>query len=471
MCISLGSRGLSGKTYSAAALGLTVAAVLGVDVNLLGGSEVQSRYSQRHMQRMWEYSGAPKYMLLDSTVTRMTLSNKAIIKPLTASQKVVRGDHPAFLFLDELDEMDWEIFQSAIGQPMTQKNWLDVDVGPLPITGTSTLQYPDQTMQKAIDYLEDKGHPLYKWCMFCTSNPKDGWLTQEQIEHKRQTVSAERWRVEYLLGEPSIGTRAIVSDAVEKMFSMPAPTADDTVKFSKNYEEYFFESHKITDDYVIAADWARVKDYTVITVWKTTSMPMKLVYFVRMKHTDWPIQIKKFNQLKRQFRAEGIHDATGLGDVVASMLDDSNDVWDFKMTGAQRSDMLSEFILGVERGFIKSPKIESFYKEILFASDEDVFSKAEKYHLPDSFCSAALAWRLVSDRYPGSSPVGLPKTDPWLEKAMQHNISPQDHRRQVDKHNPSGHELNLLGMQSYSDPVPDTLDRDSPWLNMIGASW
>ena len=43
--------------------------------------------------------------------------------PLTASQKSVRGPHPPSLLLDEIDEMDLEIFDAALGQPMPQENW------------------------------------------------------------------------------------------------------------------------------------------------------------------------------------------------------------------------------------------------------------------------------------------------------------------------------------------------------------
>jgi hypothetical protein len=417
--ISKGSRGLSGKSYAMSALGLTTAVVLGGDVNLLGGSFEQSANIHKHMRNAWNHPGSPRYMLLKEANTEVLLSNHSIIRPLTASQKTVRGPHPATLLLDELDEMDYEIYESSLGQPMNQQNWAGVTITPV-IAGTSTLQYGDGTFSKIIKKNAEEGIHTFEWCYHEAANPIDGWLTQDQILHKKQTVSAERWRVEYELGEPGIGNRAFDSNAVERTFAQKVPEGA-LIARKKDYEEYEFEKHSMTEDYVIAADWARSQDYTVISVWKATSLPMQLVYYVRMNHLPWPVMIKKFNVLQQRYRAEGIHDATGLGDVVASMIEDTN-TWDFKMVGAQRDDMLSEYVGAVEQGKVRAHRIESIYKATLYASVEDLFSRAKEFHLPDEVCSAALAWRVVSDRFPGVLPIGLPKTDNnWMAKAVEHN--------------------------------------------------
>ena len=92
-----GSRGLSGKSYMLAVLGLTKAVLRGADVNLLGGSFEQSKNIHIHMRNSWEYPNAPSYMLAHDSSTEVRLSNKAKIRPLTASQRTVRGPHPPFL--------------------------------------------------------------------------------------------------------------------------------------------------------------------------------------------------------------------------------------------------------------------------------------------------------------------------------------------------------------------------------------
>jgi len=418
--VALGSRGLSGKSYAMSALGNTIAVVLGCDVNLLGGSMAQSLNLHKHMQNAWDSPHAPRYMIEHLGATEVKLSNKAKITPLTASQRTVRGPHPAQLCLDEIDEMDPEIYESALGQPMNQVNKLvGVTIEPQ-VAVTSTLQYADGNMMRVMKEAKERGLGVYSWCYRESNNPIDGWLSDAQIEHKKQTVSAERWRVEYELGEPSIGNRAFDTNAVEKTFAKKVPHSA-IISQKKDYEEYQFEGHTNTEDYVIAADWARSQDYTVITVWRCTDVPMELVYYVRMNHLPWPVMIKKFNDLQQMYRAEGIHDATGLGDVVASMITDTN-TWDFKMTGAQRDDMLSEYVAAVERGKISGPQIESLYLAHKYASVEDLFSRSKEFHLPDEVCSAALAWRAVSDRFPGVMPAALPKTDAnWMATAVVEN--------------------------------------------------
>lgn len=415
--VALGSRGLSGKSYAMSALGLTTSVVLGVDVNLLGGSLAQSMNLHTHMQAAWESDGAPRYMIQKLGNTEIKLTNKSRITPLTASQKTVRGPHPAQLCLDEIDEMDPEIYESALGQPMDQVNHVGVTIGPQ-VAVTSTLQYADGNMMRVMNEARERGLGVYSWCYHESANPVDGWLTQEQILHKKQTVSRERWRVEYELGEPSIGNRAFHTPDVETAFN--GDPADGLVKQSRDYEEYGFETFKLNEDYIIAADWARSQDMTVITVWKATRLPMELVYYVRMNHLPWPVMIKKFNVLQKKFRATGIHDATGLGDVVASLID--GDVWDFKMTGAQRDDMLSEYVAAVERGKVSGPRINSLYTAHKYCSVEDLFSRSKEFHLPDEVCSAALAWQVAGERFPDVFPLGLPKTDNnWMAKAVDEN--------------------------------------------------
>lgn len=464
---SKGSRGLSGKTYAMSALGLTMACVLGTSVTIAAGSTAQTKASIRHMRDMWESPGAPKYMLERVTAEEQHLTNGAMIMSVTSSERGLRSSHNSVLLVDEIDEWGqgrgeegMTLLNSAYGMPMSEKNWLGVETMPQ-IAGTSTLQNLDGPFQRTIDEMEEKDPPehLFTWCYRESSKTlNNGWLTDEQIEHKKATVSKDRWDREYELNEVAADHLAIDSDAVERVFLLPAPTDDDVVRVKgKKYEEYFFESAQPVHDYVIAADWARVKDYTVITVWRVTDLPVKLVYYVRMQHTDWPAQTRKFNQLKRQYRAAGIHDATGLGDVVASMLDDENDIWDFKMSGSQRDDMLSEFIMAVERGHLVANKVDSLYRALRFATHDDVYGRGNKHHLPDEFCSAALAWREVADRYAGAAPIGLPKQPTnWAETGMRSNAQPQDQLARLTNAKPADRNQEveqLLGVSSIDDEL------------------
>ena len=414
-----GSRGLAGKSRTLSILGLTKAAVLGSDVNILGGSLNQSNNIHETMRDAWESTHAPKYMIKDDSMTLIRLKNGAKIRPLTASQKTVRGPHPPSLLLDEIDEMDQAILDAALGQPMPQEDWKGDIIAPQ-TTMSSTWQYPDKTFAAMYRRHQEESLPIYTWCYRETSNPIDGWLNPDFIEEKKRQIPAEMWRVEYELGEPSIGNRAFDSEAVEATFSIKVE--DRHIKrVAKDYEEYCFDLPHQDREYVIAADWAKAQDYTVISVMDVSQFPIRPVYWVRMRRRPYPVMIAFYNKLMKAYNAEGIHDATGLGGVVSDYLD--NRARGFLMTGAQRDNMLSEYISAVENGQIRAPRVDSFYKSHLYCSVEDVYSRGKEFHLPDEVCSMALAWKLVSYRIPAVNPIILPNADEpnWMEKEMMEN--------------------------------------------------
>lgn len=417
MALIHGSRGLAGKSRLLSILGLTKAAVLGSDVNILGGSLNQSMNIHQTMRDAWEHDHAPKYLVKDESMTLIRLKNKAIIRPLTASQKTVRGPHPASLLLDEIDEMDQEILDAALGQPMPQKNWRGEIVKAQTLM-SSTWQYPDKTFATMYNRFQEEDLPIYTWCFRETSNPVDGWLDPGFIEQKKREIPAEMWRVEYELGEPSIGTRAFDSEMVEKTFSEEVP---EPKKIAKDFEQYEIHAPRLDTDYVIAADWAKEQDFTVITVWSCTYLPMRLCYYLRLRRRPYPVMIEYYNKLMRKYNAEGIHDATGLGNVVGDYLDTR--VRGFLMTGAQRDNMLTEYVAAVENDKVRAARIPSIYKNHLYCSVEAMYSRGKEFHLPDEVCSAALAWKLVSQRPVAAMPIALPTSDDanWMKLHVEQN--------------------------------------------------
>ena len=423
-----GSRGLSGKSRLLSILGLTLSVVQGGDCNIVGGSLNQSNNIHETIRDAWEWKNSPSYMVKDSSQIVLRLKNKANIRPLTASQKTVRGPHPPFLLLDEIDEMDQDIFDAAKGQPMPQKNWQNDIVQPVTAM-SSTWQYPDKTFASEYQRFKDEGLPIFTWCFRETSNPIDGWLSPDFIEQKKREIPAEMWRVEYELGEPSIGNRAFDSEKVEKMFSMPPPTEKQTIKVAKDFEQYQFEPYNLSSDYVVAADWAKEQDFTVISCWDVTLFPIRLVYYARMRRRSYPAMIEYFNKIMHKYNAEAIHDATGLGNVVQDYLDVR--ARGFLMTGAKRDNMLSEYISGVENERVRAPRIDSMYKNHLYCSVEQIYSRGKEFHLPDEVCSAALAWNLVAKRAVPAEPVVIPSNDDanWMGAEFDHNTASTAQRK------------------------------------------
>jgi hypothetical protein len=404
-----GSRGLSGKSFMLSILGLTKAFLLGTDVNLLGGSLAQSTNIHEHMRSAMESSSAPKYMIETEAQYLIKLSNGARIRPLTASQKTVRGPHPPFLLLDEIDEMDINILDAALGQPMPQKNYLGDIIKPYTVL-CSTWQNPEGTFTEVRRRFEERGLPIKTWCYRESANPIDGWLTEETIESKKREISKEMWRVEYELGEPSIGNRAFDSDAIEKTFAGEfAPVYEKNIK---DYEEYVLEEPKHNNRYVAAADWAKEQDYTVITVMNVTERPFTLAYFLKLNRRPYPYMVGRFNEAIMKYSASALHDRTGLGNVVNDYLDIRAN--GFTMTGEKRDAMLAEYVSAIEKGEMEFPKITSVYLSHKYCRVGDLYDRSKDYHLPDDVCSLALAYR-ASNKY------GAPVTPIGVRKSMEPN--------------------------------------------------
>ena len=375
-----GSRGFAGKSFLLAVLGLTEAVVLKSDVNILGGSGEQSKRVLEHMQKHWAYPGAPTYLLERDVRTETTLTNGAKIGSLMASQASVRGPHPQRLRLDEVDEMDLAILDAALGQPMERNGIRSQTVM------SSTRQYANGTMAEVLRRASEHNWPVHEWCWKETSQPH-GWLSQRQIDEKRTVVTAAMWETEYDLQEPSPESRAIQPAAVEDMFQKKLGEYDG------NPHQYIeTEAPQPKAHYATGADWAKEQDWTIITTYRTDVRPIRVVAWERTGRLDWPIMIKAYTDRRARFKGSGLHDETGIGNVVESYVGEPGIV----MIGQKRADLLTEYIAAIERREIVSPFIRWAYTEHKFASRKDVFTASEG-HLPDSISAGALGYKAFKD--------------------------------------------------------------------------
>jgi len=413
-----GSRGLSGKSFMLSILGITKAFLLGADVNMLGGSLSQSTNLHEHMRNALNAEHSPRYMIETEGQYLIKLTNKARIRPLTASQKTVRGPHPPFLLLDEIDEMDIDILDAALGQPMPQKNYMGDIIKPYTVM-CSTWQNPEGTFTEVRRRFEDRGLPIVQWCYQCSANPIDGWLSQETIDSKKQEIPAEMWRTEYELGEPAIGNRAFDPDAVDKMFSMEMEPLSE--KISKDFEEYTFAEYQRDGDYVAAADWGKEQDYTVISVWRQDRNPYEMVYYMRVNRRPYPQMIGWFNDAIERYSAVAIHDGTGLGNVVNDYVDVR--ARSFIMTGQNRNNMLTEYVNAVEKGAVRAPRIKTAHLAHKYCQVGDLYKSGQEYHLPDEVCSFALAFKVMGWSGKPSGPIVV-KRDNQPSK-LEEFFSPQ----------------------------------------------
>ncbi len=376
------SRGYGGKSFLLALLGLTEAVALGSDVNILGGSFEQSSNVLTYASKWWGLGSAPTHLLRSepgAKETRLVFGNR--IRALMASQRSVRGPHPQRLRLDEIDEMDLRILEAAQGQPMTTGGILKQTVM------SSTHQYADGTMTKILNRAAENGWPVYEWCYRENMEPH-GWLSNVEVETKKNEVTQGMWDAEYELQEPSPENRAIDTDAVKAMFLRELGV------FTGEIGEYIeIEPPERFGLYSTGADWGKKTHFTVIVTVRGDCNPARLVAYERRRREPWPMMVGRFDQRLDRYGGLAAHDATGIGDVVADLIKHS--VKDVIMAGRNRADLLSEYIAAVERGEYVAPFITAIEREHRLASTDDVYSSAQQFHLPDGIAAMALAHRAL----------------------------------------------------------------------------
>jgi len=372
------SRGFGGKSYLLALLGLTEAVTLKADVNILGGSGLQSERVHSYMQEFWNYDNAPRFLLASDPIKRETrLGWGCNIRALMASMSSVRGPHPQRLRMDEIDEMDLRILEAAQGQTMGKGDIRSQTVM------SSTHQYAAGTMTEVLKRAKGLGWGVYQWCYRETSADPVGWLDKEEVARKRTEVTKAMWLNEYELQDPSPESRAIDGRAVGKMFRRGL---GEFVGANNEYIE--IEEPEEGADYAHGADWARKQDWTVIITFRVDVNPIRLVAFKRMGRMPWDVMVGELDKRVARYGGSGSHDGTGLGDVVDGYLQ-SPGIEPVVMVGRRRSDLLSQYIAGIERGEIESPYIEFMENEHRLASVDDIYGSG---HLPDSIAAGALAY-------------------------------------------------------------------------------
>lgn len=466
------SRG-SGKSLALAVLGLVKAFVMDVDVTILGGSMTQSKNVAEHMAKLMASPNAPTFAMEKRTATELRLHTQRSIRPLPASQTTVRGPHPPLQLLDEVDEMEMEIYDASMGQAMEQKNHWSETVGEY-IVASSTWQNPEGTFTEVIDRARRNGKPVFTWCWRELLEPH-GWMSARFIESKRTTVSAQMWKTEYELNEPSGASRAFDLDALERVF---VPYPKPLMRVDKGDEEnvWIWERPATNGMYVVGADWAKEQDHTVIVVMRIDVKPYRVVKLTKINRRPYPVMIGLFNRDVVAYHAiGGTHDRTGLGNVVDDYVDFGDMVEGFTMVGRPRTQLLLDYITAVEHDDYSLPsgeilgevneagqpavdeqlaKVKRAHRGTTVA---DVYAPGKwNSHLPDETSAFALAHRAAS-----RSP--LPTTE-------SSGVSRDDTPRGVDK---GFHAVpQLQGQVSGAVTIVDERDGD-PFSLLVGGgtSW
>lgn len=276
------------------------------------------------------------------------------------------------------------------------------------------------TFQEVRDHALLEGLPIHTWCwrevVKSPENP-DGWMDPAFIENKRRSVGREMFRVEYELGEPRGGSRALDPDLVEKFFVDMVPVRES---HRANDDEWVYAEPEVNGTYVAGADWAKETDKTSITVFRTDLDPAPLVYQRTLNRRSWPEMVKLFNATVTRYHAMSGHDATGVGNVVNDMVDSR--VLKVLMVDQKRRDLLNEYVSDFESGRYRLPRgtpIHNMHKATTMAM---VWAGAAGagVHLPDEFASAAIANRARRRMPPPVGGSDVPKgSNPAPAKSLR----------------------------------------------------
>jgi len=393
----------SGKTMMLAALA-SLELLGGFNVVVLGGSGEQSRRVHEAMGYAWRHeislgnsytTATDIYLATEpgSWVTKTKIGNWA--RALMASQRSARGPHPHRLRLDEADEMDLRILDAAMGQTLTTDTTL-----PAQTVIVSTHQHESGTMTEVLKRANDRGWPVRRWCWREVIKHDDNpgsWLPASEIERKRTEVSDSMWRVEYELETPSEGG-SVFSQLMLDMLFRGEPLNDMLNQY------YEIESPKKGASYITSADWARKRDLTAIATLRVDCAPARLVAYERRWREPWPLLIRHFNDRMTRYPGKGIHDATGLGDVVASYIEAH--VIDYVISGRNKSKMFIDYETAAEKGDIVLPRATSLMAAHRYCLRNDLYGTG---HPPDEIVAIALAWQVAAGRtkFHGGKPLPI----------------------------------------------------------------
>jgi hypothetical protein len=255
-------------------------------------------------------------------------------------------------------------------------------------------------------------------------------MTQDFVDGKRKTVSAQMWKTEYELNEPSGASRAFDLDALEEAFvAYPRPLQAINKGDSENV--WIWELPEPGGVYAVGADWAKEKDMTVIGVVRVDVHPKRLVKLTRINKRPYPVMIGMLNRDVEAYHAHGCHDRTGLGNVVEDYIEFNDSVEGFTMVGRARTQLLLDYVAAAEHGEYILPtnivrdeldadgkpvilqQLEFFKRAHRATTVADVYAPGKwDSHLPDDVSMMSLLHR-VATRFPA------PITDDsgWVPKS------------------------------------------------------
>ena len=129
---------------------------------ILGGSKEQSILSYEAMSEFKELTDSDGDHCNNLMKTKAEFTNGSSVSISPASITSVRGPHQQCLLLDEVDEIDAEVYEAALSQPQSLYGH------PASLGMFSTNHNINGQMDKAIAKAVEKNHAVYRYCCWET---------------------------------------------------------------------------------------------------------------------------------------------------------------------------------------------------------------------------------------------------------------------------------------------------------------
>jgi hypothetical protein len=232
----------------------------------------------------------------------------------------------------------------------------------------------------------ERNWPIYEWCWRETS-AGGGFVTLAQVKRKQDTVSHDQWRTEYDLQEPSVQGRAIDSEVCDLAFD---PDVGSCVGGLGDVEQFEPPDKTAAEErrYATGVDWGKLRDKTIVWVNRCDVRPVRLVAFAHLGRIAYPEMIRLFEDLLRVYPGPCYYDRGGIGTVIEDFL--SVPAFGVNLIGIERTNLFQRWIVGLEQGDFKAPRVEFAWRAHKFCTRNDLYGDG---HPPDCFVGGALAWK------------------------------------------------------------------------------
>ena len=221
------------------------------ETKILGGSEGQSLLSYRALQDFSKV-GDPDNVLVKRLLTsKGEFKDGSSVSILKASSKSVRGPHPQNLLLDEVDEIDPQVYEDALSQPQSKYGH------PASLGMFSTNHNVNGQMDAALARAADKGHAVYKYCVWetmegckdysCSTCPlsslcpgkamkgADGYYKIEDFVEKLNTLSFSTLSRDWLCIKTGMGDTVFEQEWDENIHVVSVPLREEPVVLSLDW--------------------------------------------------------------------------------------------------------------------------------------------------------------------------------------------------------------------------------------------